>query len=155
MDELQIRVFRAEDESAVIELWEACGLTRSWNDPQKDIQRKTAEQPELFFVAEIEGRLVGVCMAGYDGHRGSICYLGVHPDFQRRDVARRLMRHSETVLKARGCPKINLMVRRTNQAVHEFYERIGYREDPVTVRSLRLIEDEPPGTDSLGVDERL
>jgi adenylate kinase family enzyme len=28
------------DETAVVDLWQACGLTRPWNDPHKDIARK-------------------------------------------------------------------------------------------------------------------
>ena len=47
-----IRPFRREDEAAVVALWQACGLTRPWNDPHKDIERKLTQQPELFLVAE-------------------------------------------------------------------------------------------------------
>ena len=34
------------------------------------------------------------------------------------------------------------MVRNTNQSVKDFYQSIGYGEDPVTVLSKRLIKDE-------------
>ena len=47
---MDIRAFRTEDESAVVALWERCGLLRPWNDPRKDIARKVAVQPELFLV---------------------------------------------------------------------------------------------------------
>jgi hypothetical protein len=47
---MDIRAFRAEDESAVIALCERCGLIRPWNDPRKHIARKRAVQPELFLV---------------------------------------------------------------------------------------------------------
>ena len=37
-------------------------------------------------------------------------------------------------MRARGCPKINLQVRSTNQAVVAFYERIGFAiEDRVSM----------------------
>ena len=46
----RIRPFEAPDEAQVIALWQACGLTRAWNDPSKDIRRKLAGQPGLFGV---------------------------------------------------------------------------------------------------------
>src|SRR5438445_7602067 len=108
---MQIRPYLAADEAAIIDLWQACGLTRPWNDPKKDIARKLTEQPELFLVGEVDGRPVASAMVGFDGHRGWVYYLAVHPDHQRRDHGRRLMAHAEQLLIERGCPKINLLVR--------------------------------------------
>ncbi|UFS57904.1 GNAT family N-acetyltransferase [Subtercola endophyticus] len=63
---MQIRPFILTDTDAVIALWHECGLTRPWNDPLKDIERKLTVQPELFLVG-IEGDLA----AGGDGSRTS------------------------------------------------------------------------------------
>lgn len=139
---LTIRPYKYEDEKAVIDLWRHCNLVVPWNDPQKDIDRKLADSPDLFFVGEIDDRLIASCMAGYDGHRGWIYYLAVDPGFRRQGLAAQIMRHAEAVLKSRGCPKIDLMVRDTNQPVIDFYHRIGYNKDPVLVLSKRLIDDE-------------
>ena len=68
-----------DDEAALVELWVACGLTRPWNDPGRDIARKLADSAELLLVGEEDGELVASVMAGYDGHRGWINYLAVHP----------------------------------------------------------------------------
>lgn len=46
-----IRAFERRDADAVIELWRDAGLTRPWNDPHQDIERKLKVQPELFIVA--------------------------------------------------------------------------------------------------------
>ncbi len=141
MDKIKIRIFNEEDAEAVIALWRRCNLVVPWNDPQKDIARKLAHSPELFFVAEREQNIVGVCMAGYDGHRGWIYYLGVEPELQRQGIAAKLMTHAETVLGKMDCPKIDLMVRDANQPVIDFYQRVGYKKDPVWVLSKRLIDD--------------
>ena len=58
--------------------WEKCGLTRPWNDPDKDIDRKQTDENGAFFVLLRGDRLIGSVMAGYDGHRGSINYLSRH-----------------------------------------------------------------------------
>ena len=55
---MRIRPFEADDEPAVIALWERCKLTRPWNDPRKDIARKLGVQRELFLVGAENGRIV-------------------------------------------------------------------------------------------------
>ncbi len=83
---MQLRPYAEPDEEAVVALWRACELTRPWNDPHRDIARKLQVQRHMFLVGEIEGRIVASVMAGFDGHRGWINYLAVHPDFQRRGL---------------------------------------------------------------------
>jgi len=129
--EFIIRSYQASDESAVIELWYRCNLVVPQNEPKKDIEMKRKVQPDLFFVGTIGNRIVATVMAGYDGHRGWIYYLAVDPDCQRQQIGRRMMEKAESALKNRGCPKINLQVRTSNQAVISFYERLGFSNDDV------------------------
>jgi len=143
VDDVVYRTYHDEDESGVIALWRDCGLTRPWNHPQADIRRKCADSRELFFVGERDGLPVASCMAGYDGHRGWIYYLAVAPALQRRGIAARLVALAEAELRKLGCPKIDLMVRDTNQQAKAFYRALGYDDDPVAVMSKRLIDDEP------------
>lgn len=140
---MHIRPFTDADEDAVVSLWHACGLTRPWNDPHRDIARKRAVQPELFLVGAVDGRVLGSVMAGYEGHRGWINYLAVHPDVQRQGHATRLMAAAEAGLLAVGCPKINLQIRATNAAVIAFYERLGFSDDRVVSLGKRLVQDGP------------
>ncbi|AMV19281.1 GNAT family acetyltransferase [Planctomyces sp. SH-PL14] len=143
---MRVREFQDADEAQVIDVWRACGLTRPWNDPSRDIARKKQVQPDLFLVAEDEGTIVGTVMAGYEGHRGWINYLGVLPERQKSGIARALMDEAERRLRALGCPKINLQVRSDNEEALAFYARIGFQQDPVLSLGKRLVQDEPrPG----------
>ncbi len=81
-------------------------------------------------------------MAGYDGHRGWINYLAIHPDHQHTGIARSMMDEAETLLRAAGCPKINLQVRRSNNTVIEFYRKIGYKLDDVVSLGKSLAPDQ-------------
>ncbi|MBI2512936.1 MAG: GNAT family acetyltransferase [Opitutae bacterium] len=136
-----IRPYAPTDEAAVIALWRECGLTRPQNDPRKDIARKLKVNPEWFLVAERGGEIVGAVMAGYEGHRGWINYLGVAPSLQRGGLGRRLMDEAEARLRAAGCPKINLQVRADNRVAIAFYERIGFAVDNVISMGKRLEKD--------------
>ena len=139
---MEIRPYRPADEQAVVRLWTDCGLTRSWNDPQKDIRRKLSVQPELFVVGEVDGAIVASAMAGFDGHRGWVNYLAVAEPYRRRGFGRTLMIHLEGRLQAMGCPKLNIQVRTSNSSALEFYERLGYVPDQAVTLGKRLIRDE-------------
>ena len=139
---MQIRAFADADTEAVVALWNDCGLTRPWNNPYQDIARKCSVSPDLFLVGtDTNGQLVATIMVGYDGHRGWINYLAVHPSHQRQGHARRLMEQAEQLLAARGCPKLNLQVRAGNEAVIAFYESLGYTDDKTVSMGKRLIAD--------------
>jgi len=136
-----IRSYASHDHDRVIALWEACALTRPWNDPRKDIARKLTVQPDLFLVAEIDGTVQATVMAGFDGHRGWLSYLAVHPDSQKRGLGRALVAHAERALVELGCPKLNLQVRSSNASVIEFYRRLGYVHDDVISLGKRFEDD--------------
>ena len=137
-----IRPFKLEDKNSVVELWKVCRLTRPWNNPEKDIERKLSVQSEMFLVLEIQGSIIGSVMAAYDGHRGVINYLAVHPGYQKKGYGKILMTHVERELLNRGCPKINLLVRSDNLNVKRFYKSLHYDEqDDVKVFGKRLIPD--------------
>ncbi len=142
MNDLTIRFYEEGDRENVVLLWQSCGLVVPQNDPHLDIDRKVREDPGGFFVGELNGALVASCMAGYDGHRGWINYLAVHPHHQRRGLATLIMSEAENLLRKRGCPKINLQVRDTNQAVIAFYQSLGFQTDPVVSLGKRLVSDQ-------------
>jgi ribosomal protein S18 acetylase RimI-like enzyme len=138
---MKVRTFDPGDEAAVVQLWRDCGLVVPWNDSHKDIQRKLKMQPEMFLVGCSDEQVIATVMAGYDGHRGWINYLAVHPDHQHIGIGRRMMEEAENHLREMGCPKINLQVRSSNVAVIEFYKTIGYKPDDVVSLGKRLDHD--------------
>ena len=142
MIKLTIRPFVLSDEKAVVQLWTDCGLVVPWNNPHRDIRRKLQVQPDLFLVGCTGDRVVATVMCGYEGHRGWINYLAVHPQHQRKGIARRMMDQAEANLRAVGCPKTNLQVRSTNSGVIEFYKNIGFKLDDVVSFGKRLEPDE-------------
>ncbi len=138
-----IRPYLESDQDAVVTLWQECGLTRPWNDPGKDIQRKLTVQREWFLVGTVEERIVASAMAGYDGHRGWVNYLAVSPAHRGQGFGRRLMQQIEALLHEAGCPKLNLQVRNSNTEALAFYRKLGYLQDEAVSLGKRLIPDGP------------
>jgi ribosomal protein S18 acetylase RimI-like enzyme len=124
-----IRSAAAEDEAAVVSLWQACGLTVPHNDPAQDFRFARARPASDVLVADTNG-ITGTVMVGHDGHRGWLYYVAVAPTHRRKGLGRLLVEAAEGWLKARGVPKAHLMVRETNQQIAAFYEHIGYELMP-------------------------
>jgi ribosomal protein S18 acetylase RimI-like enzyme len=137
-----VRRYADADRERVVQVWRTAGLLRPVWDPYRDIDRKLACDPGGLLVADREGVVVGAVMAGYDGHRGWINYLGVDPAHQREGVGRALVDAAVEYLRDLGCPKVNLQVRRTNSGVVRFYEALGFGEDDVLSMGKRLVGDE-------------
>ena len=127
------------DVDEIIALWQAAGLTRPWNDPQRDIAFARASADSTILVGRHGGTITACAMAGHDGHRGTVYYLGVSPAAQGHGFGRQMMVAVEDWLRARGVWKINLMVREDNSAVTGFYDALGYAREPRVVFA-RVIE---------------
>ena len=121
----------ANHRGQVIQLWEEVFAYQTpHNDPALTIDKKLLAKDELFFVAEADGIVLGTAMAGYDGHRGWLYAIAVHPHHRNRGVGRDLVNHSEQALAKLGCLKINLQIVASNQATTGFYEKLGYQIEP-------------------------
>jgi ribosomal protein S18 acetylase RimI-like enzyme len=129
--EISLRAFRFEqDYPVVIDLWNRCGpgvQVRKSDDPE-EIKKKLERDPDLFIVAEHQGRVVGTVLGGFDGRRGMIYHLAVEPAFRVHGVGGRLMQEVEARLARKGCLKAYLMVTPENEEVIPFYEKRGWSE---------------------------
>ncbi|MBD8660911.1 GNAT family acetyltransferase [Frigoribacterium sp. CFBP 8754] len=147
---MEIRAFAPADTETVVALWEECGLTRPWNDPRRDIERKLQVQPELFLVGTdrvetadggVQEAVVATAMAGHEGHRGWLYYVAVAPALRGGGRARALVAEVERLLTEAGCPKLQLMVRSGNDDALAAWSALGYERQDVVVLGKRLIED--------------
>jgi ribosomal protein S18 acetylase RimI-like enzyme len=115
----------------VIELWlSVFGYRTPHNAPGLSIDKKLAVHDGLFFVALADESVVGTVLAGYDGHRGWLYSVAVHPLHRKRGIGVALVRRAERALTERGCVKINLQIAAGNESVASFYESLGYVVEP-------------------------
>lgn len=116
------------DYSALYELWGTAGpgihLRRS--DEPEEIQKKLARDPDLFLVAESEGRIIGSVIGGFDGRRGMMYHLAVADPYRRQGIGDALMVELERRLRDKGCLKYYLLVTKDNETAIRFYETHGW-----------------------------
>ena len=140
----EIRPYDDEDASALIALWEDCGLTRPWNDPEEDVKLARSCASAQLFVVVYGPELLGSIMAGFDGHRGWLYYLAVREDARHRGLGEALVHRAETWLRGRRVPKVELLVRETNLAVCDFYARVGYHPNNSRIMQRWLADRDAP-----------
>jgi GNAT superfamily N-acetyltransferase len=131
------------DVTAVIALWERCGLTRPWNDPAADIALARRGAHSTILICRDGGAIIATTMVGHDGHRGWVYYVAVDPDHRGKGYGRAIMNAAEDWLRRAGIAKLQLLVRRDNAKAGAFYESIGYDEAQVVVFAKWLDGREP------------
>jgi len=116
------------DIASVATLWQRCGLTRPWNDPQADIALARRSPNATILVGRDGNGIVASAMVGHDGHRGWVYYVAVDPDRRAKGFGRAIISAAEDFLRQASIAKLQLMVRPENDEVRAFYESIGYDE---------------------------
>lgn len=132
---MNIRTMTISDYDAVYALWTSCkgmGLN-NLDDSREGIKRFLLRNPETCFVAESDGKIVGVIITGHDGRRGYIYHTAVNPEFRRQGIARQLVDTALTALKRQDINKVAFVVFDRNNDGNAFWERLGFshREDLV------------------------
>jgi ribosomal protein S18 acetylase RimI-like enzyme len=114
------------DVAAVVALWQACELTRPWNDPASDIAFARKGPNSAVLVGHDGNAIVASVMVGHDGHRGWVYYVAIDPEHRGKGRGREIMNAAEQWLRQRGIEKLMLLVRSDNTKVRAFYEQLGY-----------------------------
>ena len=138
-ENLPIRACRLEDIEGVLELWRQADATPSVTDNADDLRRAITDSPAHVLVAEAQARIVGSIIGTFDGWRGNIYRLAVHPDYQRHGVARALVAEVEKKLAEQGAKRITALVEKDHPLAMNFWSAVGYRVDKRIVRRVRTL----------------
>ncbi len=120
---ISIREFHFPDDyKTVFELWQNTGegIGLGPSDQPEEIDKKLRRDPDLFLVAEDDGRLVGTVIGGFDGRRGLVYHLAVVSEYRHQGLGSRLMDEIESRLRAKGCRKVYLLVKKGNNGSAAF-----------------------------------
>ena len=116
------------DYAAALELWQnaGAGVRLGPSDAPQEIEKKLQRDPDLFLVAELDGRLVGTVIGGFDGRRGLVYHLAVAPSERGQGIGSLLMNELEERLRRKGCIRCYLLVTLDNTSAMEYYEARGW-----------------------------
>ncbi|MBR4304690.1 MAG: GNAT family N-acetyltransferase [Clostridia bacterium] len=123
------------DYDSVYRLWlNTPGMGLNTTDESRDgIEKYLARNPNTVFVAEAEGEIIGIIMAGHDGRRGYIYHTAVALKYRRQGVGKALVDAAMQALEKEGIHKVALVAFERNKTGNDFWESIGFtvRDDLV------------------------
>ena len=140
---MNIRTMTINDYEQVYSLWVSTpnmGLN-NLDDSKEGIAKYLTRNPNTCFVAEKDGDIIGVILAGHDGRRGFIHHTAVSLSEQRRGVGSALVNAALSALKEEGICKAILVVFKKNEKGNGFWNNQGFtaREDLI-YRDKALVE---------------
>ena len=137
MSDFLLRECRSEDVEAVLDLWQKADATPGITDNADDLRRAVTESQATVLLAEAEGRIVGSIIGAFDGWRGNIYRMAVHPKYRRRGIAGALVSEVEKRLARQGAKRITALVERDHPRATSFWQAVGYGLDARIVRYVR------------------
>jgi ribosomal protein S18 acetylase RimI-like enzyme len=137
MSGFTLRECRTEDVGAVLEMWQQANATPGVTDNADDLRRAIAESEANVLVTEADGQIVGSIIGTFDGWRGNIYPMAVHPNHRRQGIARALVAEVEKRLAQQGAKRITALVEKDHPWATSFWRAVGYGLDNRIVRHVR------------------
>lgn len=98
--------------------------------PERSFRFEVTSNPAArCWVAEAEGRIVGMIVVWMIVDEAHIATIATHPDFRRQGIGDELLTHALVSAISEGAVKSLLEVRASNEAAQRMYRRFGYVED--------------------------
>lgn len=126
MISFEIRRMMVEDVPAVAEL-DRISFSLPW--PERSFRFEVTDNPaSRCWVADIDGRIIGVIVAWLLVDEVHIATLATHPEFRRQGIAQALLTHVLKHGAQEGATASFLEVRASNLAAQTMYRKFGYQE---------------------------
>ena len=126
MTDFTIRAATSADIADILALWSSIDRHTALPDKPEYLQQFLDFAPDLFLVAEVNGRIAGTVIGGWDGWRGHIARLAADPRLRRTGIATALVREIERILNVQGAVRIYALVDRLSAPAEPFWRAMGY-----------------------------
>ena len=127
---------RVLDAEAVVRFWHESGASMGAHDTV-DRVRRAIEQPTAVMVLAVAGAdIVGTLLGSYDGWRGNMYRLVVHPNRRREGIARELVRRVERAFADWGVERVTVLIEVDRPWAVQFWTAVGYPRDHHIVRHV-------------------
>ncbi|MBW9205039.1 GNAT family N-acetyltransferase [Mumia sp. zg.B17] len=138
---VSIRNATRVDVPSVMTLWEEAAENDARPaDSARSVETLLARDSQALFIAEMDGRIVGSVIAGWDGWRAHLYRLAVHPDARRRGVGGQLLVAATERLTDLGATRLDAMVLESNDLGQSIWRSEGFASQKEWRRWVRPIQ---------------
>jgi len=139
-DEITLRDCHPDDVSDVLQLWAHSGAVPGSTDSLVALRTRLLRDRELFLLAVNGGRIIGAIIGGWDGWRGNLYRLVVHPEYRRRGVATQLVAEIERRLRAMGARRVYALALDEEPGALALWRRAGYEPNPIVRPYAKMLD---------------
>lgn len=140
---IHLRTATAADIDGVLGLWRAADAQPTVTDDAESLRQLVEGDPRSLIVAVCGCEVVGSVIGAWDGWRGSIYRLAVHPQHRRRGVGTRLVVEAERRLRERGAQRITAIVAMDETHALGFWNAVGYEPQGDRLRFVHNVAPTP------------
>ncbi|MEN3536441.1 GNAT family N-acetyltransferase [Microbispora sp. ZYX-F-249] len=137
--DVRIRNGVPEDVEAVLRFWREAAENTDRHDDAAKVVALIERDPEALLIAEVDGRMVGTLIAGWDGWRAHLYRLAVDPAHRRMGIGSRLIRAAEERFRRFGAFRADAMVLHDNTLAHHAWTSAGYAMQTDCARWVRRL----------------
>jgi len=137
---MNIRAATADDAERIVQFWHDAGASMGPSDTVERVRRAITHPAALLIVAEAGEEMIGTLLGTYDGWRGNMYRLVVHPGRRRQGIGRRLVARIEQFFAERGARRITVLIEADRPWAVAFWTAVGYPRDEHIVRHLGTME---------------
>jgi ribosomal protein S18 acetylase RimI-like enzyme len=123
-----IRPLSIADYYDILKLWSLAGLPHKplGRDSRESMAREMALPISRYFGMFENDTMLGVIIANYDGRRGWLNRLAIHPEYRGQRLAGELIREAEAFLEELGAVVNCGLIEEMNTPSMACFERAGY-----------------------------
>ena len=132
-----VRIASPSEIADVLALWREADAEPTHTDDLASVAQLIAHDPGALIVAEVDDRIVGSVIAGWDGWRGSVYRLVVSPAHRRHGLGRRLVREAENRLATLGAARLQAIVVETDPRATMFWQSAEWEQQTGRLRFVK------------------
>ena len=125
MSEVTYRNALVSDIPGMLALWRHFWQPHTY---EVNLRKKVEAEPDLAYLAVVEGKIIGTVIGGFDGWWAWIYRVAVHPDHQHHGIGTDLVEEMHRRLEARGADAICAVVSPQNEGILGLLTKVGYDE---------------------------
>lgn len=140
MTRLAFREATPEDAERIVQFWHDSGASMSLGDSVEHVRRAITNPDALLVVAEAGQEIIGTLLGAFDGWRGNMYRLVVHPNRRREGIGRQLVKRIEQFFAERGARRVTVLIEADRPWAMDFWTAVGYPYDPRIVRHVGTLD---------------
>ena len=129
-----------DDAESIYRCWADSGASTHPTDDVEQVRRVAVNPAAVLLLAEAENEIVGTLLGTFDGWRGNMYRLAVHPSRRRQGLGRELVRQVEAVFATWGVSRITALIEADRPWAGPFWDAVGYPRDEHVVRHVGTLQ---------------